>query len=125
MGNVGDDLLVVFVTSLVKSVENYEKGNFGSDDVDEWLYDAETTPNSLMSAPVKITDSKSSSTVYVVAFYIGEGDALWYLDVKTSVYEERSTAEDNALKAKYEVKVNAGMLDDLWYSPVRVKVTGD
>ena len=121
----GDKLVTDGTATFVNTVENYEKGNFGSDDLDEWLYADETAANSLMAAPVKITDSESSSTVYVVAFYIGEGDELWYLDVKSSVYSDLSEKKDAELKATFEVKVNSGMLENLWYNPIKVKVIGD
>jgi hypothetical protein len=83
-----------------------------------------------MSAPVKVTNSSSSgssssTSVYVVAFYIGEGDELWYLDVKAAVYSDLSEKKDNELKETFEVKINDGMLKNLWFNPIKVKVIGD
>ena len=117
----GDELVSAGTATLVNTLENYEKGSFGSADLDDWLYDEATTAGSIMAAPVKIT--QDSSTVYVVGFYIGEGEELWDLDVKSSVFSDLSAKKDEELKATHEVKVNKNMLKDGFFK--LVKVIGD
>jgi hypothetical protein len=101
--------------TLVNSVENYQKGGMGSDSIDNWLYDTATADNSV-SGVEKIT--QDSNSVYVVTFRETAGEALWYLDVKASVFSERSEEADKALKDRFDPK-----LDEFFVK--FVKVIGD
>ena len=92
--------------SIFKSVTNYEKGQFGVSDFDKWLFDEATTKGSITATPIKYTDSSTSTTSYIVALYESDGDALWYLDVKSNISLERAEAKGKEITEKYAVTVN-------------------
>ena len=75
----------------------------GSSDFDKWLLDDERKVGDLTATPIKSTSG--SSSVYIVALYEGEGQELWYLDVKSVIINERAEAKATEYEGKYTVTV--------------------
>lgn len=89
--------------SVSTSVTDYVEGSMGSSDFDKWLLDDERKVGDLTATPIKSTSG--SSSVYIVALYEGEGQELWYLDVKSVIINERAEAKATEYEGKYTVTV--------------------
>lgn len=85
------------------SIEDYIEGSMGSADLDKWLFDSERKAGDLTSTPIKTTSG--STTVYIIALYEGEGQELWYLDVKSVIANERAEAKVTELEGQYKITV--------------------
>lgn len=96
------------------SITDYTKGAMGSTEFDEWLFDTAKNVGDLTSTPIKTTSD--STTVYIVALYEGEGQELWYLDVKSTIVNEKAEAEATRLEGAHAITVYDNRLK-------RVKVT--
>lgn len=90
------------------SVEDYTEGNMGSTDFDKWLFDEARKTGDLTSTPIKITSD--STSVYLIALSDGDGAELWYLDVKSTILNEKSEAKATELEGKYKVTVKENAL---------------
>lgn len=80
------------------SYKNYQKGEMGYDEFDEWLYSDERVTGDYTSAPVKL-----GSSYYALMFYSGEGDAAWYNNVYDTILSERYETYYKNMTAKYTV----------------------
>ncbi len=94
--------------SVSTSVTDYIEGSMGSSDFDKWLLDDERKVGDLTATPIKTTSG--SSSVYIVALYEGEGQELWYLDVKSVIVNERAEAKATEFEGKYTVTVKENAL---------------
>ena len=89
--------------SASESITDYTKGAMGSSDFDNWVFDATRKKGDITSKPIKITSG--SSSVYMVILFEGEGQELWYLDVKNAIATEKAEAKVTELEGKYKVTV--------------------
>ena len=85
------------------SITNYTEGAMGSTDFDKWVFDTERKSGDITATPIKVTSG--SSTVYMVVLFEGEGQELWYLDVKNAIATEKAEAKVTELEGKYKVTV--------------------
>ncbi len=85
------------------AVTDYTKGNMGSTEFDDWAFSADRKSGDLTAEPIKTTSD--SSTVYIVALYEGEGQQLWYLDVKSTIVNEKAEAEATRLEGAHPITV--------------------
>lgn len=90
------------------SITDYTEGAMGSADFDKWVFDATRKAGEITSAPIKVTSG--SSSVYMVVLFEGEGNELWYIDVKTAIATERAEAKVTELEGKYKVTVKDNAL---------------
>lgn len=81
-----------------QAIENYTKGSFGNADFDKWLFDDKTLLGHYTTTPIKIDDK-----AYLIAYYYGDGEELWRLDVKNTVFNERADAELDRMENAYAV----------------------
>jgi hypothetical protein len=81
-------------------VENYAKGQMGSDAFDKWLYADTTTLGAVTAEPITL-DEKN----FAVAFYYADGDEKWHVDVHNTLLSEDYDAYCVDMEAKYPVKV--------------------
>ena len=86
-----------------QAVTDYTEGSMGSSDFDKWLYDSERKVGDVTATPIKTTSNNSS--VYIVALYEGDGEQLWYLDVKSAIANERAEAKATELEGLHKVTV--------------------
>ncbi|MBQ9112753.1 MAG: hypothetical protein IJY08_04145 [Clostridia bacterium] len=86
--------------------ENYSEGTMGVDAFDEWLYSDTTTAGTYTATPIKLDDSS-----YAVALYVGEGEAEWYVTVKSAILSEDFTARTTELTNTYAVTVKDKVLN--------------
>ena len=80
----------------------------GSTEFDNWVFDAARTAGQLTDEPIKTT--VDSTTYYIVVLFEGEGQQLWYLDVKSVIATERAEAKVTELEGKYEITVKENAL---------------
>lgn len=85
------------------NITDYTKGGMGSADFDKWLFDSERKTGDVTATPIKITSG--STSVYLVALYEGDGQEIWYLDVKNTLVNERAEAKATELEKQYTVTV--------------------
>ena len=77
----------------------------GVADFDTWLYGSEIKVGDYTTTPIKLDDSN-----YAVSLYAEDGDAVWYVTVKNSIYSTEYNAKATELTEKYSVEVNAKTL---------------
>lgn len=86
--------------TIVKENLNNGKGDFGYDEIDEWLFSADTKAGALKNIAVKDYN--------VVVYVVGDGDAQWYADIHETMTDEDSEEwVENAVKElalKYNTK---------------------
>lgn len=80
--------------------ENYSKGQLGSDTFDAWLYADDTVLGAISAEPI-VLDEKN----YAVAFYYGEGDEKWHVDVHNTLLSEDYDAYCADMEVKFPVTV--------------------
>jgi len=90
------------------SIENYMKGTMGSSAFDEWLFGAETKAGSITPEALNV-----SSYYYMVALYVGEGNAYWYESVKDAIFAESSENYQAEMEKTYKVTVNEKALSKI------------
>ena len=93
----GDKQIEANKATYVDSVTDYEKGNFGSSDLDNWVYSADTKANSLCTKVFKV------DSAYVIALFNGDGKEMWYLDVKAAIFTDLAEAESEKLEKDFPV----------------------
>jgi hypothetical protein len=81
-----------------QAMENYTKGSFGNADFDKWLFDEHTKLGHYTVTPIKI-DEKA----FLIAYYYGDGEELWRLDVKNTIFSEKSEAELDRMEQAYAI----------------------
>lgn len=86
-------------------LENYMKGNMGSDDFDDWAYGKNTTVGSYTTTPVEL-----DSATFVVLYYESEGEQTWFMQVKEAVYTQRFEAKYEGIKNTYTVEKKENVL---------------
>lgn len=87
--------------------ENYQKGSFGIDAFDAWLYSDTTKVGSFTETPIV------DSTVNVVAYYYEDGKAMWKISVENALFEKNYTARVEEMTAKYAVTINDSVIADV------------
>lgn len=85
-----------------KHYENYVEGQAGSDVFDEWVFDEKTVVGSFTATPLEITKDQT----YVVALYLADKEAVWYLDVRADILEEKYEETVKTLENTYVIKAN-------------------
>lgn len=75
--------------------ENADKGSI-SDEVDEWLYDAQRKAGDCEIIAV-------GDKGYYIVYYVGDGDVKWQLNADTSLTNDKYSDEYEALADKYSV----------------------
>ena len=90
------------------SIENYMKGTMGSSAFDEWLFGADTKAGSITPEALNV-----SSYYYMVALYVGEGNAYWYESVKDAIFAESSEDYQAEMEKTYKVTVNEKALSKI------------
>lgn len=80
--------------------ENYTEDAMGVDDFDAWLYADTTKIGSYTAEAIELDDSQ-----YAVAVYYADGEAEWYVAVKSAIFTEKYEAFDTEVKEKYTVEV--------------------
>jgi len=101
----GEEYVAAEKATVCESIKNYEEGTgFAGTDLDTWVYDAATVAGTVTTNPIKITEE--SNSVYVVAFYEGEGDQLWFVDVKNSILVKDTEEKKAELDNTHPVTVN-------------------
>ena len=90
------------------AITDYTEGAMGSTEFDNWVFDAARTAGQLTDEPIKTT--VDSTTYYIVVLFEGEGQQLWYLDVKSVIATERAEAKVTELEGKYEITVKENAL---------------
>ena len=93
----GDKQIEEGKATAVDSVTDYEKGNFGSTELDTWLFADTTKKNTLATKAYKV------DSAYVVALFNGDGNEMWYLGVKEAIFTELAEAEAEKLEKDYPV----------------------
>ena len=88
--------------------ENYTKGTMGVDAFDTWLYAEETVLGTYTATPIKLSDSS-----YAVALYTADGDAVWYVTVKSAILSDDFTALKTELTNTYAVTVKDKVLNKI------------
>ncbi len=95
-----------------QNVTDYTDGGGYGDEIDEWVFETAKNSGDLTTAPITVTETSSSSdgsttssTAYVVALYEGEGEELWYLNVKSVIVDEKYEAEKTRLEGAHPVTV--------------------
>ncbi len=89
------------------SMENYVEGSLGYADFDKWLYSDEVKIGDITETPIKV------DSYYMVAMYVGDGNAVWYEDVKATIFSEDSTAREEALAKTHTVDVRKKALNKI------------
>ena len=79
-------------------MENYAKGELGSDAFDKWVFADDTTVGKLTAEPIEL-DEKN----FAVVFYYAEGDEKWYVDVHNTLLSEDYDKFIEAMEVKYPV----------------------
>ncbi len=91
--------------TIVNDNPNNGKGDFGYDEIDEWLFSADTKAGALKNIEVE--------NYNVVVYVVGDGDAQWYVDIHQTVaenrYEEWIDQAVEALALKYNTKFLNGI----------------
>ena len=80
--------------------EDYLKGDMGSNDFDEWLYDQATVIGSYTVSAITLSDG-----TYGVFFYAADGEEAWRVNVKTSLLEEDFSAFTTELENTYSATI--------------------
>lgn len=80
--------------------ENYTKDALGVDAFDEWLY-GDTVKVGSYTAEVIVISSDDSQ--YAVALYYEDGDAEWYVAVKSAIFNDKYEVAADEIKEKYEL----------------------
>ncbi len=87
--------------TIVKENPNNGKGDFGYDEIDEWLFSANTGAGALKNIALV--------NYNVVVYVVGDGDPQWYSDVFDALTDERSEAwiqkAVNDLNLSYDTKL--------------------
>ena len=79
--------------------ENYTKGSMGVEAFDAWLYGEDVKAGSFTAEVITLSESS-----FAVAVYYADGDAEWYVSVKSALFTEKYEALDAEVKAKYTVE---------------------
>jgi len=88
-------------------IEDYTKGTLGSDAFDKWLFDEKNSVGTLTESYIQLADG-----TFAVAYWYGEGNELWYVEVKTALLNEDFEAYYTDMEATYagaedeKIKVN-------------------
>jgi len=88
-------------------IEDYTKGTLGSDAFDKWLFDEKNSVGTLTESYIQLADG-----TFAVAYWYGEGNELWYVEVKTALLNEDFEAYYTDMEANYagaedeKIKVN-------------------
>ncbi len=88
-------------------IEDYTKGMLGSDAFDKWLFDAKNSVGALTESYIQLADG-----TFAVAYWYGEGNELWYVEVKTALLNADYEAYYTNLKTTHggaedeKIKVN-------------------
>lgn len=90
------------------SIEDYTEGGIGITDFDKWVFDAARKAGDITAEPVKYTSG--STSYYFVILFEGEGQELWYLDVKSTIMNERAEAKVTELEGKHKITVKEDAL---------------
>ena len=86
------------LTSGYATVEDYLRGDFGYDEIDEWLFDS-TTSRVGTAGVVPVYGENDSPLYYVMVACFGEGEATWYVSVQDDILEEKyNTWHDKAVE---------------------------
>lgn len=79
--------------------ENYTAGSMGVEAFDTWLYAEDVKVGSFTAEVISLNESS-----FAVAVYYGDGDAEWYVSVKSALFTEKYEALDAEIKDKYTVE---------------------
>ena len=79
--------------------ENYSKGSMGVDAFDTWLFADDVKVGSVTAEVIALSESS-----YAVAVYYADGDAEWYVSVKSALFTEKYEAFDAQVKEKYTIE---------------------
>ena len=86
------------LTSGYATAEDYLRGDFGYDEIDEWLFDS-TTSRVGTAGVVPVYGENDSPLYYVMVACFGEGEATWYVSVQDDILEEKyNTWHDKAVE---------------------------
>ena len=94
---LSDELMTTY-----QHYENYVEGQAKSDVFDEWVFAESTVVGSYTSTPLEI----SKDQTYVVAYYLADAEAVWYLDVRSDILEEKYEETVKTLENTYVIKAN-------------------
>ena len=86
------------------SITDYTEGGMGITDFDKWVFDSARKAGDITAEPIKYTSG--STSYYFVVLFEGEGQELWYLDVKSVIMIERAEAKALELESKYQITFN-------------------
>lgn len=87
-------------SSAYNYLENYTAGSLGSDAFDKWLFDESLSTNSLTKTALTVDEN-----TYLVAYYCGEGDPVWHVDVLSSLLNADYEEYYADMIAKYEATI--------------------
>ena len=93
------EALATEVNGSFSKYENYVKGSMGVAAFDTWLYGDDVTIGSVTTEVITL----EKDTSYAVAVYYADGDAEWFVNVKSAIFSENFTANAEALAAKYVI----------------------
>lgn len=79
--------------------ENCLKGEFGYDELDEWLYDGESRVGT--GDVIAIYGGNTSPVYYVAAYCFAEGDVAWYIEVKDDIVQEKFDSWEEEMLETY------------------------
>ena len=81
--------------------ENYQKGNAESDELDKWIFADDRKLGDYTSEAIKLGDSE-----YALLYYYADGEEVWYVTVKSSIFSDDFTAYFETLENNYTVIMN-------------------
>ena len=79
------------LTDTSATIEEYIKGDFGYDEIDEWLYES-TTSRVGTAGVVAVYGENSSPLYYIMVACFGEGKETWYVSVRNDILDEKYNA---------------------------------
>jgi hypothetical protein len=93
-------------------IDNYLRGDFGIEAIDNWLYDSETAKGSITDEPIQLSATEGSES-WGVFFYIDDAEEAWNLAVKSAIYAEDADAKYIELMETYKVDFDITCLDKI------------
>ncbi len=92
-------------TATFDILENYVKGDMGSDEFDEWVFAEGRAVGNYTDTPLALGESS-----FVVLYYTAEGEEAWAAIVKDELFNDDFEAKYAEIEANTEIKVKANVL---------------